>query len=150
MKILQNSVKIFQTDNGHLYFNSPTYNFTFNLRDFNSNLNINGGDFVGFSTSASTANGKYGIQSTGQRTVGLYNSKGSIQLNTNGSSAYTGRLSQVTKEDLENPANYDANDEYIGPKFDLREKIEELQAEKATLLATVNDLVARVEALEGN
>ena len=56
----------------------------------------------------------------------------------------------MTKADLDNPDNYDANNDYIGPKFDLREKIETLQQEKADLLATVNNLTQRLAAIESN
>ena len=47
-------------------------------------------------------------------------------------------------------ANFNAEGEYIGPVENLVSTIETLKQEKADLLATVNDLIARVEALEGN
>ena len=59
------------------------------------------------------------------------------------------KLAYVMPVDSANPANYDAEGKYIGPTQDLVSKIETLQQEKADLLATVNDLVARVTALEG-
>ena len=51
--------------------------------------------------------------------------------------------------DENDPANYNADGEYTGPTEDLVAVIDNLKQQKADLLATVNDLVARVEALEG-
>lgn len=51
--------------------------------------------------------------------------------------------------DENDPANFDAEGNYIGPVEDFVSAIETLKQEKADLLTTVNDLVARVAALEG-
>ena len=52
--------------------------------------------------------------------------------------------------DENDPANFNAEGDYIGPVENFVSTIETLKQEKADLLATVNDLVARVEELESN
>ena len=59
------------------------------------------------------------------------------------------KMGYVLEADSENPANYDAEGEYTGPVQDLVSVIETLKQQKADLLASVSDLVTRVEALEG-
>ena len=52
--------------------------------------------------------------------------------------------------DENDPANFDAEGNYIGPVEDFVSAIETLKQEKADLLATVTDLVARVAQLEAD
>ena len=100
-----------------------------------------GGSNVGNSSLRfGSANGKYNFFKV--------NGTSGYQIDAEGGSA-----GYILPEEAAKASNYDAEGEYIGPVFDrvadLKAKVETLQQEKADLLATVNDLVARVEALEG-
>lgn len=120
-------------------FSSTQYGSTLNLRT-NSNV-------FGMDTAVTTSNGQYGIHHSQGITISLKNKNGEARLNKDGTfTASTFFLASWL--DIDNPDYYDDDGTYIGPKFDLREKIETLQQEKQQLLETVDDLVARVEALE--
>ena len=77
--------------------------------------------------------------------------------NTSGNTGYqidaeAGSAGFIAAAEAAKASNYDAEGEYIGPVQDrvanLQATVATLQQEKADLLATVNDLVSRVEALE--
>ena len=87
-----------------------------------------------------SANGKYNFRKKDDTTGYVINAEAST-------------AGFILPEDAALASNYDTEGEYIGPVqdrvADLQAVVATLQQEKDTLLATVNDLVARITALEG-
>ena len=78
-------VSITQASSGAFYVTADNYAYTFNLKDYSSNLELKGTDGkVGLYTEASTQNGEYGIFHNSVKTVSVANQLGELRIGTNG------------------------------------------------------------------
>ena len=96
---------------------------------------------------------------TGNSALSFLSSNGKYNFRNANDNANTGQIvagnvsfRSLSREigDENDPANFDAEGEYIGPVENLISTIDTLKQEKADLTATVNDLVARLAAIEAN